>query len=98
MAFGYNRTSGSAAQVVGDLIAGIDTQRNTKIDFENDQINFVVGGNTVVSLTPTQISASLYSGIATLNIGCLSLYKGKGSNLYSVVIPVPVSIVKISLI
>lgn len=58
MAFGYNRTTGSATQVVGDLIAGIDPQRNTKIDFDNDKIDFVAGGVTVLSITPTLISSS----------------------------------------
>jgi len=59
MAFGYNRVSGSnTIQIVGDLVAGADPQRNTKIDFENDQINFVAGGITVLSITPTLISSS----------------------------------------
>jgi hypothetical protein len=31
MAFGYNRTTGSATEVIGDLVAGSDPQRNTKI-------------------------------------------------------------------
>ena len=59
MAFGYNRVSGSnSIQVVGDLVAGADPQRNTKIDFDNDRIDLVVGGNTIATLTPTQFSSS----------------------------------------
>jgi len=58
MAFKFSKGS----QVIGDLVSSDDPQRNTKIDFGDDQINFVVGGNTVVSITPTQISSSLYVG------------------------------------
>ena len=58
MAFGYNRTSGSTSQTVGDLVAGSDPQRDTKIDFDNDKIDFVAGGVTVLSITPTLISSS----------------------------------------
>ena len=59
MAFGYNRVSGSnSIQVVGDLVAGADPQRNTKIDFDNDKIDFVAGGVTVLSITPTLVSSS----------------------------------------
>jgi hypothetical protein len=59
MAFGYNRISGSnTIQIVGDLVAGADPQRNTKIDFDNDKIDFVAGGVTVLSITPTLISSS----------------------------------------
>jgi len=53
MAFGYNRTTGSATQVIGDLVAGSDPQRDTKIDFENDTINFVVSGATIFSARPS---------------------------------------------
>ena len=58
MAFGYNRTTGSAAQVTGDLIAGSDPQRDTKIDFENDQIDFVAGGSSILKITTSQVSSS----------------------------------------
>jgi hypothetical protein len=54
MAYSYNKN----AQVIGDLIAGADPQRNTKIDFDNDKIDFVAGGVTVLSITPTLISSS----------------------------------------
>lgn len=62
MALGYSRTSGSASQVIGDLIAASDPQRDTKIDFENDQIKFIVGNINVATITPTQFSASLFVG------------------------------------
>lgn len=62
MAFGYSRTSGSASQIVGDLVAGADPQRDTKIDFSDNKIDFVVGNTTVVSITPTQFSASIFVG------------------------------------
>jgi hypothetical protein len=38
MAFKFNIGS----QVIGDLASADDPQRNTKIDFGDDQINFVV--------------------------------------------------------
>jgi len=56
----HNFTRGP--QTIDDLIAASDPEGNTKIDFSNDKIDFIVGGNTVVSVTPTQISASLYTG------------------------------------
>lgn len=55
MAYGYNKSG----QVSGDIIASQDPQRNTKIDFEDDQINFVVSGSTILSLTPSLVSSSL---------------------------------------
>lgn len=55
MAYGYNKSG----QVSGDIIASQDPQRNTKIDFEDDQINFVVSGSTILSITPSLVSSSL---------------------------------------
>lgn len=60
MAFGYTRTG--SVQVIGDIVAGSDPQRDTKIDFSNNQIDFVVGGATVVTITPSQFSASIFVG------------------------------------
>ena len=57
MAFAYNKVSGSnTPQIVGDLIAGADPQRNTKIDFDDDQINLVISGSTVLSTTKGAVS------------------------------------------
>lgn len=58
MAFKFNK----GQQVIGDLVSQDDPQRNTKIDFGDDQINFVVSGTVVASITPGQFSASLYVG------------------------------------
>lgn len=58
MAYGYNKQT----QVIGDLVAADDPERNTKIDFSNDKIDFYVGGNLVASITPSQFSASLFTG------------------------------------
>lgn len=58
MAYGYNKQT----QVIGDLVAADDPERNTKIDFSNDKIDFYVGGNLVASITPEQLSASLFVG------------------------------------
>ena len=58
MAFKFNKGS----QVIGDLVSADDPQRNTKIDFGDDKINFIVSGTVVASITPNQISASLFVG------------------------------------
>jgi hypothetical protein len=58
MAFKFNKGS----QVIGDLISADDPQRNTKIDFGDDQINFVVSGTIVASITSNQFSASYFAG------------------------------------
>jgi hypothetical protein len=58
MAFKFNKGS----QVIGDLVSADDPQRNTKIDFGDDQINFVVSGTVIASITPGQFSASFFVG------------------------------------
>ena len=58
MAFKFNK----GQQVIGDLVSQDDPERNTKIDFGDDQINFIVSGTVVASITPGQFSASLYVG------------------------------------
>lgn len=58
MAFKFNK----GPQVIGDLVSSDDPQRNTKIDFGDDQINFVVSGTVVASITPNQFSASYFAG------------------------------------
>jgi hypothetical protein len=62
MAYGYNKQT----QVIGDLIAADDPERNTKIEFGNDQINFYVSGTLVASITPSQLSASFFAGNGSL--------------------------------
>jgi len=62
MAYGYNKQT----QVIGDLIAADDPERNTKIEFGNDQINFYVSGTLVASITPSQLSASFFAGDGSL--------------------------------
>lgn len=56
----YNYSKGT--QVVGDIVGADDSNRDTKIDFGNNQIDFIIGGVKVVSLTPTLFSASLLQG------------------------------------
>lgn len=58
MAYGYNKQT----QVIGDLVAADDPERNTKIEFGNDRIDFYVSGTLVASITPSQLSASLFVG------------------------------------
>ncbi len=58
MAYGYNKQT----QVIGDLVAADDPERNTKIEFGNDRIDFYVSGTLVASITPSQLSASLFIG------------------------------------
>ena len=42
MAYNFSR----GEQVIGDLVASDDDQRNTKIDFGDDQIKLVTSGST----------------------------------------------------
>lgn len=49
-------------EVIGDLVAADDPQKDTKIDFSNDKIDFVVSGSVVASITPNQFSASFLVG------------------------------------
>lgn len=58
MAYGYNKQT----QVIGDLVAADDPERNTKIEFGNDRIDFYVSGTLVASITPSQLSASFFVG------------------------------------
>lgn len=58
MAYGYNKQT----QVIGDLVAADDPERNTKIEFGNDRIDFYVSGTLVASITPSQLSASVFIG------------------------------------
>jgi len=65
----YKYTKGS--QVVGDLKAADDAERNTQIDFEEDEIKFDTGGetrltveNTIITTTvPIHISGSVTEGL-----------------------------------
>jgi hypothetical protein len=59
MAYAYNSKN---RQKIGDLISADDPQGNTLIDFGDDKIDFVVSGNVVASITPTQFSASVLVG------------------------------------
>ncbi len=49
-------------EVIGDLVAADDPQKDTKIDFSNDKIDFIVSGTIVASVTPNQFSASVFVG------------------------------------
>ena len=60
MAYNY---FGTGSQVIGDLIAVVDPQLNTKIDFENDTINLITSGTTVLSVTNGAVAVT-----GTLNV------------------------------
>jgi len=77
MAFKFNIGS----QVIGDLASADDPQRNTKIDFGDDQINFVVSGTVVASITPNQFSASVYVGNGASLTGISGGGAGGGTTL-----------------
>ena len=55
MAYNY---FGTGSQVIGDLIAVVDPQLNTKIDFSDDQIDLVTSGSTVLSATKEGVSVT----------------------------------------
>jgi len=56
----YNFTKGP--QKLDDIVASMDPEKDTKIDFGDNKIDFVIGGVKVVSLTPTLFSASFLQG------------------------------------
>jgi hypothetical protein len=49
---------GTGSQIIGDLIAVVDSQLNTKIDFSEDQIDLVTSGSTVLSVTKVGVSVT----------------------------------------
>jgi hypothetical protein len=49
---------GTGSQIIGDLIAVVDPQLNTKIDFSEDQIDLVTSGSTVLSVTKVGVSVT----------------------------------------
>ena len=53
----HNYTKGS--QIIGDLKAADDTQRNTGIDFGEDQINLQTSGSTRLQITNTSVKSNL---------------------------------------
>jgi len=67
MSYKYSK----GAQVIGDLKAADDTQRDTLIDFGQDQIEFQTSGSTrlkiensvITTTTPLHISASVTAGL-----------------------------------
>lgn len=56
----YNFTKGP--QKLDDIVASMDPEKDTKIDFGDNKIDFIIGGVKVVSLTPTLFSASFMQG------------------------------------
>jgi hypothetical protein len=80
MAFKFNK----GQQVIGDLVSQDDPQRNTKIDFGDDQINFVVSGTVVASITPGQFSASFFVGDGSSLSGISGGGGGGSGNITSV--------------
>jgi len=58
MAFNYSKGS----QTTGDLVAAEDPQKDTKIVFDDNKIEFMVSGSIIASMTPGQFSASFYVG------------------------------------
>jgi hypothetical protein len=73
MAYKYSK----GAQVIGDLKAADDAERNTQIDFEEDEIKFDTGGatrliveNTIITTTvPIHISGSVTEGLRIAKAG-----------------------------
>lgn len=53
----YNYTKGS--QIIGDIKAADDTQRNTGINFGEDQIDFQTSGSTRLQITNTSVKSNL---------------------------------------
>jgi hypothetical protein len=66
----YNFTKGP--QKLDDIVASMDPEKDTKIDFGDNKIDFIIGGVKVVSLTPSSFSASLLLGNGSQISGVIS--------------------------
>ena len=66
MSYKYSK----GAQVIGDLKAASDTQRDTLIDFEEDYIGFQASGSVVMVVSGSNV------GIGTTSPGCELHVKG----------------------
>ena len=70
MAYGYNKQT----QVIGDSIAADDPERNTKIEFGNDKIDFYVSGSQKLIIEPSNIIISGNIDVSNVtNINSLSV-------------------------
>ena len=58
MAFNYSKGS----HTIDDLVASEDPEKDTKIVFSNNKIEFMVSGSIIASLTPAEFSASVLVG------------------------------------
>lgn len=62
MAYNFNKGN----TFTTEIISQDDSNRDTKIDFGDNKIDLIVGGTTVLSLTPTQVSSSVFVGNTTI--------------------------------
>lgn len=60
MSFNFYR----GPQKIDDIIAQSDPEGNTKIDFTDDKIQFIVSGNVLLTITPTAVSSSAFIGMS----------------------------------
>jgi hypothetical protein len=67
----YNFTKGP--QKLDDIVASIDPEKDTKIDFGDNKIDFIVGNNKVLSLSSTSVSSSNFTGNGTLTSSVSSI-------------------------
>jgi len=74
MAFNYSKGS----QTTGDLVAAEDPEKDTKIVFDNNKIEFIVSGSIIASITPGQFSASALVGDGSLITGVSGEGGGSG--------------------
>ena len=81
----YKYSKGS--QVIGDLKAADDTQRDTQIDFGEDQIDFHTSGSMKMQIANTTITTTLPIHISSSAIEGLRLAKG-GSDYRAIVFEV----------
>jgi hypothetical protein len=78
MSYGYNK----GTQVMGDISGSADSNRDTGIDFEENEINLVAGGSTILSISGSDVYLANGS----------NLYLDGGSNLYFDSTPSPASV------
>tara|TARA_Y100000114_G_C11734262_1_gene315286 strand:- start:644 stop:1147 length:504 start_codon:yes stop_codon:yes gene_type:complete len=77
MSYKYSK----GAQVIGDLKAADDAERNTQIDFEDDYIGFETSGSAVMVVSGSKVGIGTTSPITSLHID--GSYAGKASVISS---------------
>ena len=77
MSYKYSK----GAQVIGDLKAADDAERNTQIDFGEDYIGFETSGSAVMVVSGSKVGIGTTTPVASLHVD--GSYAGKASVISS---------------